>query len=90
MNIDLNLNFKSNLVKQWFNDNYFIGLYDNNDVLLTVFENTDETCKFLNMPLRYLVQALKNNWGVEYNHKRYRLYVFEKEKDDYLERGKRR
>lgn len=90
MEIDLNVNFKSNLVKQWFNDNYFISLYDNDDYLITVFNDIEEPTKFFNMPLFEFLRALRVG-VIEFNHKKCRLYIFEKDKEeDYLEeRGKR-
>ena len=51
MNNVLNQNFKINSIRDWFNSNYFISLYDDKDNNLYSFENIEESAKFFNMKL---------------------------------------
>ena len=90
MNLDLNFNFARNDVKKWFNDNYFIGLYDLNDNLITVFDELGALTKFLNKPLNLIIYRLKTSGLIEYNSHKVKMYIFEKDKEeDYFEeRGK--
>lgn len=81
---DLKVNFKSYDVKEWFNNNYFIGLYDRNDNIITIFDDIEEPTKFFNIPLFLFIRALKRG-TIEYNRHKAKLYIFEKEKDDIKE-----
>jgi hypothetical protein len=87
MKIDLNQNFKVNSVRNWFNDNYFISLYDNEDNNLFSFNNIETASHFFNMKLCHFLRALRNG-VIEYNNKRCKLYIYKKDKLDVIERGK--
>ena len=71
--IDLNIDFefKSHSIKNWFNDNYFICLYDKLGNFIHSFETIEEVAHFFNQSLKYVVQSIKNNRCMEYDHKRY-------------------
>lgn len=83
----LNLDFRSSLTKKWFNDNYFIGLYNLDDTLITVFEDVEALTKFLNKPLKLVIYRLKNNDYIEYNNHKVKMYIFKKDKEDDLDFG---
>lgn len=87
MNVDLNKNFKSNYVKQWFNDNYFISLYDDEDNNIFSFDIIEEALCFFNMSLKIFLQSLRNG-TIEYEHKKCKLFIYKKDKLDVIERGK--
>ena len=87
MNFNFNSSFKCNYYRQWFNDNYFISLYDNEDNNLFSFEDIDSATQFFNLPLKTFLRALRNG-SIEYNHKKCKLYIFKKDKEDIIERGK--
>lgn len=87
--IDLNVNFKSNKIKQWFNENFYIGLYDSNDNFITLFEDIEEPSKFFNIPLFLFIRALKRG-TIEYNHHKAKLFIFEKEKEEEIEMRNRK
>ena len=87
MNFDLTQNFRINSVREYFNNNYFICLYDKQDNYITSFENIEESTNFFNMRLDNFLRALRKG-TIEYNNKRCKLYIFKKDKEDILERGK--
>lgn len=86
MNFDFLQNFKTNFVKQYFNDNYFICLYDKQDNYITSFENIEQSSKFFNMKQKNFLRALKKG-VIEYNNQRCKLFVFKKDKEDDLDFG---
>ena len=83
----LNLDFRSSLTKKWFNDNYFIGLYNLDDTLITVFEDIESVTRFLNKPLKLVIYRLKNNDYIEYNNHKVKMYIFKKDEEDYIDFG---
>lgn len=92
MDIDLNVCFKFNSVKNWFNQNYFICLYDKQDNYITSFENIETASNFFNKPVWRILENLRRGIGITYNHKYCKLICMEKDKEDDLEleeRGKR-
>ena len=87
MKVDLNKNFKCNYIRQWFNDNYFISLYDSGDNNIFSFDTIENASCFFNMSLKIFLQSLRNG-VIEYNNKRCKLYIYKKDKLDVIERGK--
>lgn len=83
----LNLDFRSSLTKKWFNNNYFIGLYNLDDTLITVFEDIEALTKFLNKPLKLVIYRLKNDDYIEYNNHKVKMYIFKKDKEDNIDFG---
>ena len=86
MNYNLNQNFKNNSVKNWFNDNYFISLYDSEDNNIFDFDNIELATNFFNMPLKTFLRALRNGI-IEFDCKKCKLYIFEKDKEDNIDFG---
>ena len=70
---------KSNL--DWFNDNYFIAIYDQNDNNIMSFEDIETPVKVFNITLQRLLDKIRNNLGIEYKGHKLKIYVFEKEKE---------
>ena len=88
----LNVSFKFNSIKNWFNENYFICLYDRFDNYITSFDTIEDTSKFFNKPIKRIIYNLRNGIGVAYNHKYCKLICMEKDKEDDFEleeRGKK-
>ena len=86
MKISLDKNFKINSVRNWFDSNYFISLYDNEDNNVFDFDNIESATNFFNMKLCHFLRALRNG-VIEYNHKKCRLYIFKKDKEDNIDFG---
>ncbi len=86
MNFDLSQNFKINSVRNYFNLNYFICLYDEQDNYITSFENIESSTQFFNMRLCNFLRALRNG-VIEYDHKRCKLFVFKKDKEEEIDFG---
>lgn len=86
MNFDLNQNFKINSVRNWFDSNYFISLYDNEDNNVYSFDDIESATNFFNMKLCHFLRALRTG-VIEYEHKRCKLYIFKKDKEDDIDFG---
>ena len=82
----LNSNFRFISIRDYFDLNYFISLYDENDNNLYSFDDIESASNFFNMRLCNFLRALRSG-VIEYNHKRCKLYVFKKDKDDDLDFG---
>lgn len=87
MNFDLSQNFKINSVREYFNNNYFICLYDELDNYITFFENIESATNFFNMRLCNFLRSLRSGI-IEYNHKRCKLFIYKKDKEDFIVRGR--
>ena len=77
---------KDNL--KWFNDNFFIAVYDQYDNFITNFDNIESTTNALNISLKKILESIRNKTRLEYKGKKLRLFVYKKEKID--ERTRRR
>ena len=77
---------KDNL--RWFNDNFFIAVYDQNDNYIASFENIESIETAFNIKLKEVLKRIKNNLGLEYNGHKLRLFVYKKEKIE--EKSRRR
>lgn len=87
MKPNLNISFKFDSSLKWFNRNYFICLYDKQDNYITSFEKIEDSANFFNKPLWRILENLRRGYGIEYNHKRYKLICFKKDKEDDLDFG---
>ena len=77
---------KDNL--KWFNDNYFIAVYDQYDNFITYFENIENVCQAFNIKLSKLLKYIRYNISIQNKNNKLRLFVCKKEKID--ERTRRR
>lgn len=84
MKEELNVCFKFSSIKDWFNQTYFICLYDKQDNYITSFDNLEDLSLFLNKSIGWIIDNLRRGLGIVYDHKRYKLICFEKDKDDDL------
>lgn len=87
MNLDVSFRFKSSF--DWFDNNYFLCIYDKNDNYLMSFDSIEETSKFFNKSVKRILFALRNNLGIVYNHKQCKLICIEKDKEEDLDIGSR-
>lgn len=69
---------KDNL--NWFNDNFFIAVYDQNDNYITSFEKIESIDTAFNIGLKKILEAIRNNTRLEYNNLKLKLFVYKKEK----------
>ena len=68
---------KDNL--KWFNDNYFISVYDENDNNIMSFENIETPTKVFNIELKKILEAIRKNARLEYKGNILKLVVYKKE-----------
>ena len=68
---------KDNL--KWFNDNYFISVYDENDNNIASFENIETPTKVFNIELKKILESIRNNTRLEYKGNIIKLIVYKKE-----------
>ena len=68
---------KDNL--KWFNDNYFISVYDENDNNIMSFENIETPTKVFNIELKKILEAIRKNARLEYKGHILKLVVYKKE-----------
>ena len=81
-----NLDFRSKNIRDLFDKNYFICLYDKQDNYITSFENLTQASNFLNTKVKFILYYLRNNLGIEYNNHRYKLFCYKKDDEiDYIE-----
>lgn len=69
---------KSNL--DWFNDNYFIAVYDQYDNCINIFETIESIGTAFDIGLKKILEAIRNNTRLEYENLKLRLFVYQKEK----------
>lgn len=79
----LNVCFKFNSNKNWFNHTYFICLYDRHDNYITSFDTLQDLSLFLKKPIKRILENLRRGIGVSYDHKYCKLVCFEKDNDDF-------
>lgn len=77
---------KDNL--KWFNDNFFIAVYDQYDNFITDFDNIESTTNAFNISLKKILESIRNKTRLEYKGKKLKLFVYKKEKIE--EKSKRR
>lgn len=65
---------------EWFNNNYFIAIYDYYDDNIESFENINELAKKYNLTKRYIFKALRTQMGLEIHNSKIYMYVFKKTK----------
>lgn len=68
---------KDNL--KWFNDNYFISVYDENDNNIMSFENIESTSTAFNIGIKPILKHIRYNLGFEYKGHILKLVVYKKE-----------
>jgi len=77
---------RSKKALEWFNENYFVALYDYNDNYVNHFEDVESISHAFNIPVKkvlYLVRT--DNYLVIDNHK-YKLCLVKKEKEIEIKR----
>ena len=87
----LNISFKFNSVKNWFDNNYFLCLYDRQDNFITSFDCMQDCSNYLGKSIGWIIDNLRRGFAIVYNHKKYKLICIEKDNEDELdfeERGK--
>ena len=79
-------NFARNEVKRWFNDNYYVSVYDTDDNNIMSFEKIEDLPYFFNQPLNAIIRILRNNWSIEYYGHKVNLYVYKKENEKVIKK----
>ena len=75
-------NFAKSEVKRWFNDNYYVSVYDTDDNNIMSFEKIEDMPYFFNQPLFQIIRAIRDNLGMlEYSGHKVKLYVYKKENE---------
>ena len=87
MREELNVCFKFNSIKDWFNQTYFICLYDKHDNYITSFDSLQDLSLFLKKPIKRILDNLRRGIGITYDHKYCKLICLEKDKEDDLDLG---
>lgn len=80
MNDVINRDYRKKDNLSWFNDNYFIAVYDCNDNYITSFENIEMVPAVFNIKLKKILESIRNNTRLEYNNLKLKLYIYKKEK----------
>lgn len=79
------LKYYSNLHTQksrdYFNNSYFIALYTYCDEYVTSFEDIKSATNFFNIQAKHLIGIIKGSGFIDYQGKRYKLCLIEKEHD---------
>lgn len=57
---------------------YYIALYDQNDVIITTFESFEELSNFTQIPKNILVWKLKNNENIKFGKARLKIWLMHK------------
>jgi len=74
---------------KWFNDNYFIAVYNYYDENINSFEDINEMAKKYHLKLKYIFAAIRNKSGLEIYDTKCKIYVYKKTKiNEYYKRTK--
>ena len=76
--VEKNYRKKENI--KWFNDNYFIAVYNYYDENINSFEEIEEMAKKYHLKLKYIFAAIRNRYGLEIYDTKYKIYVYKKNK----------
>ena len=74
-------NLHTQASRDWFNSNYFIALYTYYDEYVTSFEDIKTASNFFNIQAKNLLRIIKGSGFIDYQGKRYKLCLIEKEHD---------
>ena len=80
MNEIINRDYRKRNNLEWFNDNYFIAVYDSNDNYITSFENIEMVPTVFNIKLKKILESIRNDTKLEYNNLKLKLYIYKKDK----------
>ena len=69
---------KKNL--KWFNDNYFIAVYNYYDDNIDTFENIEEMANKYRLKVSYIFAAIRKSYGIEIYDTKHKIYVYKKTK----------
>lgn len=65
---------------EWFNENYFVALYDYEDNYVTQFEDVESTSHAFNIPVKKVLYLIRNDSYIVVNNHKYKMYLVRKEK----------
>jgi len=80
MNEIINRDYRKKDNLKWFNDNYFIAVYDCEDNYITSFENIESFGTAFNITINKIIKRIKNNLGLEQNNLKLKLFIYKKDK----------
>ena len=66
--------------KNYFLNDYFVSVYDNQDNNVFNFESIENTSKFFNISLKELLIKIRNNSYIKINDNIYKFYLYKKNK----------
>jgi len=65
---------------KWFNDNFFIALYDYYDNYVTSFEDVESITTAFNIPTKKVLYLLRTDSCITINNHKYKMYLVQKNK----------
>lgn len=71
---------RSKKALEWFNENYFVALYDYNDNYITSFEDVESTGNAFNIPIKKVLYLLRTDSYIVINNHKCKMYLVRKEK----------
>lgn len=74
-------NMRSLNSRIWFDEHYFVALYTFDDEFVTFFEDIKQAQEFFDINPCHLLSILRNSGYIDYQGKRYKLCLVEKDND---------
>ena len=72
--------FRRKKALEWFNENYFVALYDYLDNYVTQFEDVESTANAFNIPVKKVLYLIRTDSYIVLNNHKYKMYLVRKEK----------
>lgn len=63
---------------EWFNETYFVAIYDLEDNFIDYSEDIESFSKTFNIPIKKLLQIIRTDSCIVLNHQKYKLYLVRK------------
>lgn len=63
---------------EWFNETYFVAMYDLEDNFIDYCEDIESFSKTFNIPVKKLLQIIRTDTCIVLNHQKCKLYLVRK------------
>lgn len=71
---------KSKKALEWFNENYFVALYDYNDNYVTQFDDVESIGHAFNIPVKKVLYLVRTDSYIVIDNHKYKMYLVRKDK----------